>query len=142
MPKGAAIGNKNALGNKGGGVTKYLPEYCERVIAMGKQGLTFAQMAQELDIERNNMRHWTEVHPEFRIALTRAEEFCENWWVQFAKDNLITSRAVTFNDRAWMNVMMNKFNWNKKEETTLKGDLADAMQLMAERKAKSKNPPV
>ena len=53
----------------GGRPTDYKPEYCKRVIAMGKRGKSPAQMASALGVARQTIDNWGEKHPKFLDAL-------------------------------------------------------------------------
>ena len=48
--------------------TVYRPEFCERVIEMGKNGYSIASMASELDVDKATILRWRDEHEEFRTA--------------------------------------------------------------------------
>lgn len=54
--------------------TDYRPEYCERVIEMGKLGFTKAMMARDLDVARMTLDNWAGEHKDFLDAITRARD--------------------------------------------------------------------
>lgn len=78
--------------------TKYKPEYCERVIEMGKAGKSWAQMASALDVDRATFYHWQEQYPEFLTAFNRAKVHAQAWWEEKASDALDTR---DFNAPVW-----------------------------------------
>lgn len=59
---------------KRGRPSDYKPEYCERVIEMGRLGYTKAMMARDLDVARMTLDNWADAHPDFLYALTRARD--------------------------------------------------------------------
>lgn len=79
-----------ATKNPVGRPTDYKPEYCERVIALGKEGYSHAQIAAELDVCRNTLYNWADEHPEFLRAITRARDYAQAWFEQIARINMIT----------------------------------------------------
>ena len=64
----------------GGRPTKYDPAFCDEVIELGKQGKSQVQIACALDVDPATLRNWTEAHPEFLLALTRAKAHEQDWW--------------------------------------------------------------
>lgn len=64
----------------GGRPTKYKPEFCERVIELGKEGKSRHQMAAALDVAMSTMQDWETAWPEFRAATTRAGNLAQAWW--------------------------------------------------------------
>jgi len=61
--------------------SSYDPAYCERVIELGKQGMSVVEMACEIGVSRNTLEtNWPAQHPEFLEAFTRAKEESQAWW--------------------------------------------------------------
>ena len=50
----------------------YDPAFCERVIELGEQGKSKAQIAKALRISRKSLYLWMKVHPEFAEAMKEA----------------------------------------------------------------------
>jgi len=70
----APKGNKNAVGNKGGGrKTDYLPQYATVAFRMALLGATDAEMAAAFDVGENTLNAWKKQHVEFFEALTRGK---------------------------------------------------------------------
>lgn len=59
---------------KAGRPSGYKPEYCDRVIEMGRLGYTKAMMARDLDVARMTLDNWAAANPEFLDAMTRARD--------------------------------------------------------------------
>lgn len=63
-----------------GAPSKYDPAYCERVVALGEEGKTIAEMAADLDVARTTFNDWREQHEEFSYAVRRGIEKAQAWW--------------------------------------------------------------
>jgi hypothetical protein len=67
---GAPLGNKNAVGNKGGGrVTEYRPQYCDIAKAMCRLGATNANLADAFGVGVSTISGWMVTFVEFADAL-------------------------------------------------------------------------
>lgn len=86
--------------------TSYLPEYCEIVIDLGKQGKSVAQMCAHFDISRQTIDNWAEAHPEFLEALSRAKVHMQAKLEELGFDGL-TSKD--FNAAVWKKTMEARF---------------------------------
>lgn len=59
----------------------YDPAYCERVVELGKQGMSVVEMACDIGVCRATLEaNWPAEHPEFLEAFTRAKEESQAWW--------------------------------------------------------------
>lgn len=86
--------------------TDYLPEHCERVIELGREGKSVVQMACELDVHKDTLYEWAKVHPEFSDAFTRAKQWSQYWWESKGQTGLETSG---FNASLWSRSMAARF---------------------------------
>lgn len=63
-------------------LTRYSKSMCDKVIELGKQGKTITQMASTLNVSRQAIYEWRDLHPEFAealaIARTHAQAFDES----------------------------------------------------------------
>jgi len=82
----------------GGRPTLYKPEYCEKVIEVGKDGGSITAMALACDVSKQTVHDWAERIPEFSDALTRARALSLLWWETKAKDNVDNAK---FNSSLW-----------------------------------------
>lgn len=64
----------------GGRPSKYDPEMCARVLGLGAQGKSKAQMAAALGVAGSTFRVWVNEHDEFRRAVEDAAEAAQAWW--------------------------------------------------------------
>jgi len=98
----------------------YRPEYCEKVIELGKQGCSPAEIASELDVDRATLIRWSDEYEEFRTAMTRAKVHEQAWWERAGKAGMIADK---FNAQVWTKSVTARF----REDYTEKRD--DAPQI-------------
>jgi hypothetical protein len=86
----------------GGRPTKYLPEYCQKVIEAGEQGKTLTWFAGRVALcGRQSIYEWQNRHPEFSDACTRARAAFQAYWedrlgVAFSDRNQNSNGILTF----------------------------------------------
>lgn len=73
--------------------SEYRPEYCERVIELGKDGKLPAQMASALSVTKQTLHEWAKVHPEFSDAFGEARAHAEAWHLEKATETAIGQRG-------------------------------------------------
>jgi len=86
--------------------TAYRPEYCERVIEMGKKGYSPAQMCAEFDVSRQTIDNWADANPIFLEALSRARVHAQAWWEKKGMEGLESDK---FNAQVWKKSMEARF---------------------------------
>lgn len=98
----------------------YLPEYCERVIELGRQGKSHAQIAAALDVARQTLHNWCDAHPEFLDAMTRARDLAQAWWEDKGQGGLETPG---FNASLWSKQVSCRFraDYTDTQRTELTG---------------------
>lgn len=114
--------------------SKYDPAFCERVIALGLEGKTLAEMAADLQIDRSTVKDWCETIPEFSRAVKQGLENAQAWWEN-------NGRIATFggfegfNATSYIFQMKNRFraDWRDKSEVEVSADTALADMLLAAR---------
>jgi hypothetical protein len=96
--------------------TDYRPEFCERVIELGKEGYSKAMIAHDLDVTRNTLDNWAAVNPEFLSAIHDARDAALGWW-ELQGHKGIWSRE--FNANAYRLQVTNRFpdDWKDKQTT-------------------------
>ncbi len=101
----------------GGRPTDYLPEFCETVLALGREGACKAEIAAEIGVTRQTLDNWASVHPEFLDAVTHARELSAGWWEKQGRAGVWGS--PTFNANAYSLQVRNRFpdDWRDKTET-------------------------
>lgn len=68
--------------------TDYKPEYCERVIEMGKKGYAVVEMAAELGYCNKTLCYWANQFEDFCKAFTRAKILSQAHYVRTNRENL------------------------------------------------------
>lgn len=86
--------------------SEYDPAYCERVIELGKEGMSRAEIASELNCSRTTLAAWEAAHPEFLNALQRAKDESLAWWEKQARTNLA---VPGFNAGLWKQSVAGRF---------------------------------
>lgn len=87
--------------------TDYDPAMCDRVIAMGKEGKSRAEIASGLDCSRTSLAAWERAHPEFMNALSRAKDESLAWWEAKARTGL--DQGSQFNAGLWGKAVSGRF---------------------------------
>ena len=108
----------------GGRPTNYRPEYCERVIEMGREGFSVAQMASRLDTSKQTLLRWVDANPEFRDAMEIARSHSQAWWEAMGQANLIMPKdSGTFQGSVWSRSMAARFpdDWRENKGVELTG---------------------
>jgi hypothetical protein len=109
--------DEEIMTNKIGRPSKYDPEFCERVIALGREGKSKAQMAADLDISRDTLDQWIKIHPEFSDAIARARDAAMAWWEEQGAKGMWAGKG--FNAQAWSRSMAARFPDDYREKTDL-----------------------
>jgi len=96
----------------------YKPEYCEKVIELGRKGCSPAEIASDLDVDRATLIRWSGEHEEFRTALTRAKIHEQAWWEKAGKAGMVADR---FNAQVWTKSVAARFREDYTERQELTG---------------------
>jgi hypothetical protein len=106
----------------GGRPTSYRPEFCDRVIELGKEGYSKAEIAAELEVERKTLDNWGNEYPEFLHAMTRARELSLAWWDSQGRNNICNR---DFNANAYRLQVCNRFpdDWRDQQRLELSGSV-------------------
>ena len=112
--------------------SEYKPEYCKRVIELGRLGMSVVEMASDIGVSRNTLEtSWTAAHPEFLEALEIARECSQSWWESMGRVNLIMNKeAGTFQASVWSRSMAARFprDWRENKGVELTGKDGGAVQ--------------
>jgi hypothetical protein len=115
----------------GGRPSKYDPEHCETVVALGSQGKSKVEIAHEIGVNRTTIDEWARVHPEFSRAITRAKEAEQIWWERKGRDNL---ESQVFQASMWSRSMAARFPKDWREKTAHVGGDDDDNPIKTESK--------
>lgn len=113
----------------GGRPSLYRPEYCERVLEFGREGMSVVEMAAEIGVSRNALEErWPEAHEEFREAFARARELSQAWWERQGRVGLTAER---FNAQVYSRSMAARFpkDWRESKEQRVTGADGGAVQI-------------
>ena len=105
--------------------TNYDPTYCDKVIELGREGASKAEMAHALGCSRPTMDAWAAAHPEFLYALKEALENAQGWWESQGRKATFGA-APGFNATSFIFNMKNRFpkDWKDKQEVEHSGSIA------------------
>lgn len=87
--------------------TDYRAEYCERVIELGREGKSHAQMAAAIGVARQTLYNWAAEHPAFLDAITYARDLSQAWWEEQAQSGIHLGSG--FNASLWAKSMSARF---------------------------------
>lgn len=116
-------GTANSPKRGRGRPTDYRAEYCERVIALGREGKSKAQIACALDVHRGTLDDWAGRHAEFAVAIARARDLSLAWWEEQLERGIWAGKE--FNATAYAFAMKNRFpdDYRDKHEHKVEGQL-------------------
>lgn len=86
--------------------TDYRDEYCARVVELGREGKSHAQIAAALDVSRQTLHNWANAHPEFLDAITHARDLAQAWFEDKGQIGLMTPG---FNASLWAKQVSARF---------------------------------
>lgn len=104
---------KNPVGRP----SKYDRIFCERVIALGREGASVVEMAGNIGVCRNTLETvWPEQYPEFLEALVFAREQSQIWWEKTGRTGMLTKGI---DSSIWSRSMAARFpnDWREKNQT-------------------------
>lgn len=113
----APKGNKYAEAS-----SKYKPEYCERVIELGKLGKSAAQMAAQFGVCRETVINWAKDHKEFQTAYARATVLSQQWWEDLG-GKAVKGELEGFNHHVYNLVMKGRYRDDYSEKRVIDGNL-------------------
>lgn len=112
-------------GNPVGRPSRYKPEFCARVIELGKEGKGPVHYASEFEVCKATIILWGNEHPEFMTALTRAKSEEQVWWETKAQENLLEGGKM--NAPVWKKSMEARFRDEYTERKELDIGLTDGL---------------
>lgn len=88
--------------------TLYDENFCDTVIACGKEGMSKAEMAAEIGVAYSTFDLWTKEHGEFSEAVKYALRLSQAWWEK--QGRIATFGGVEgFNATSYIFQMKNRF---------------------------------
>lgn len=101
-----ASAQKATKGVRVGRPLTYSPQLCERAVALGTKGKSWAAIARAFNISRSTLNEWERVYPEFADALARARAAAQAWWEDHGQRNL---KADRYQAQVHKNIMAAQF---------------------------------
>lgn len=100
----------------------YDPTYCAKVIELGEQGASIAEMAYEIGVCRNTLKTWAAEQPEFLTAFTRGQLASQVWWERKGRGGM-EKPANEFQASIWSRSMAARFpdDWREVRGAELTG---------------------
>ncbi len=101
--------------------SEYDPAYCERVIELGRQGMSVVEMACDIGVARATIEtNWPAAHPEFLEAFARARDESQAWW---EKAGRVGMAGKNIDSAIWSRSMAARFpkDWREVKGTELTG---------------------
>lgn len=108
--------------------TKYLPEYCEKLIAHGKEGRSLKAFAAEVCVNMDTVYNWIKLFPDFSEAYQQFKVLAEHWWEKTGQEHLM-SRGP-FNTDLYKFMAKVRFRWTEPQEVKI--DSGDEQKLRGE----------
>jgi transposase len=111
--------------------SKYLPEYCQKVIELGKLGKSTEAIGSILEVGTRTIYRWVEEHEEFRHALELAKEHEMRWWEEMAQGYMLEHKdGERLNSSIWSRSMAARFPKKYRESTKTEITGADGAPLL------------
>lgn len=99
----------------------FRPEFVDRVIELGSEGMGRSEIAFELGVVRNTLVAWEQAHPDFLIAMEHAHEAAAAWWARQGRLGIWGGKD--FNANAYRLQVTNRFpkDWRDRQEVEHSG---------------------
>lgn len=94
----------------------YKSEFCERVIELGREGKSYAQIARDLDVSKDTLYRWMDLHTDFSDAMLKARHMAEAWFEDQMQNGLW---AKEFNGVLWGKAVSARFRDSYGEKTAI-----------------------
>lgn len=88
--------------------TKYTPEMCDAVIALGEDGAGKAEMAKAIGIDRDTFKEWCKTNPIFSAAVKKAVDASQAWWEEQGRRRTFDAGPM-FSATSYIFQMKNRF---------------------------------
>jgi hypothetical protein len=81
----------------------YDPEFAQRVVELGREGLSRAEISVQLGVGLRQVAVWAARHPEFDQALDLAETEALAWWRRLPREAVL--KGDVFHPAVWAKAM-------------------------------------
>lgn len=112
--------------------TLYGPEYCDKVVELGRIGKSVEQIAAILNVSLRTMYSWRDAHEEFLHALDDAKTYEQAWWEEQAAAYMVENKeSDRLNASLWSRSMAARFPKKYRESTKTEITGADGAPLLS-----------
>jgi len=100
--------------------TKYLPEYCEKVVELGKLGKSLVQICSELGVTKPTLSDWCGIYPDFSSAMELARVHSQSHWEELGYDGM---KGKSIDAQIWSRSMAARFpaDWRETKNSEITG---------------------
>jgi DNA-binding XRE family transcriptional regulator len=104
--------------------SKYDKSFLPKIIEMGKEGASKAEMSAKLGITRETFNQYEKEYPEFSDAVKQAVALSQAWWEEKGRQAVFNS--TNFNATAYIFNMKNRFrdDWSDRIITEHAGSVS------------------
>lgn len=107
-------------------ISKFEPEMCDTIIAMGKEGASQKMMWSQLGISKSTAENWRKKYPEFSEALDIALVHAQSYWETQLLANV---ENKNFNSRLVEIALRGQFQQDYRETRDTKIDLKAEVKI-------------
>lgn len=118
---------------KTGRPTVYRADMCERAVALGRLGMSKAQIAADFGVDRSTIDAWCKEKPGFSGAIARARDAALAWWEHKGMSRLVENhQGPKLNSQVWSRSMAARFpdDYRERQETT--HEIGDSLAALIE----------
>jgi hypothetical protein len=126
--------------------TKYLAEYCEKVVELGKLGKSLVQIASALDTTKQTLINWCDQNPDFLAAMEKSRAHSQSYWETIGHDGMMNK---SIDASIWSRSMAARFpaDWRESKHQEVTGSVkvdhaqtaSNILETLASAKAKAED---
>ena len=117
--------------SRAGRPSSYKPEYCELVVALGREGASKAEMAHAMGCSRTTMDLWAATNPAFLDAVKEALDLAQGWWESEGR-KAVFGKIPGFNATAYIFQMKNRFPTDWKDRQAVEHSGVDGTPIQSQ----------
>lgn len=115
--------------------SKYKPEYCEMLLAHMDQGYSIESFAGVVDVCKDTVFEWINVHPDFSDAVKKGKAKSQLRWEEVGRE-MMMGRVQNCNSAIYIFNMKNRFGWRDQPKEDVESDKNKTLTLNYERRKK------
>lgn len=124
--------------------TKYLAEYCDEVIELGKMGKSLVQICSALEVTKSTLANWCDANPDFLVAMEFARDHAQAHWEDLGYEGM---KGKSIDASIWSRSMAARFpaDWRESKHQEVTGSVkvdhtqtaSNILETLAAAKAKA-----